>query len=157
MAWPNIDVTSPANSDKVKFGAANIRAFKSDVVTALQKICNFQVNAGSVPALKTAVWTTATRPTGGDLADGVSGYNTDLLVYEYYDLATSIWKVMASTGISSWNIASRPTSPFVGQYGCNTDLAVVERWSGSAWVRISGGRRGDIKMWSGAINDIETG
>ena len=92
MAWPNIDATSPANTDKVKFGASNIRALKSSVITALQKICNYQDNAGSVPALRTAVWTTATRPTGGDLVDRVTGYNTDLGCEEYYDLASVSWK-----------------------------------------------------------------
>ena len=158
MSWPNIDPTSPASSDKVKFGDDAIRAFKTNNITALQAICNFQNNAGTVAALRTAVWTTATRPTGGDLVDRVTGYNTDLNCEEYYDLASTSWKQkIPNSTLATWSVSSRPSSPYTGQHGFNTDLAVIEYYSGTAWTRVSGGRRGDIKMWSGAVNDIETG
>ena len=156
MAWPNIDVNVPTGSEKKKFGDDRIRESKQNTVDAMQAISNF-TPAGTQPALRTAVWTTATRPSGADLVDRVTGFNTDLALYERYDLTTTSWKAIASPGLSSWTVTGRPTSPYTGQYGYNTDLAVIERWSGSAWVRISGGRHGDIKMWSGAINDIETG
>ena len=156
MAWPNIDPTSPASTDKVKFGDDVIRSFKSNMITALQKICNFQDNAGTTPALKTAVWTTATRPTGGDLVDKVTGYNTDLGYEEYYDLASASWIQKALPILSSWAVTGRPSSPYTGQYGYNTDLAIVERWNGSAWARVSGGNRGDVKQWYGTYADAES-
>ena len=39
----------------------------------------------------------------------------------------------------------------------NSDLAVIECWSGSAWVRISGDPRGKVDMWSGSVATIPTG
>lgn len=90
MAWPTIDATKPAGSDKKKFGDDEIRAAKQHTIDCMQAISNFS-NAGATPALKTAVWTTATRPSGANLVDKVSGYNTDIGSEEYYDLGTTTW------------------------------------------------------------------
>jgi microcystin-dependent protein len=57
----------------------------------------------------------------------------------------------------SWTVAGRLSSPLNGFTGYNSDLAVIERWDGITWKRLVGGRRGDIKMWSGSVTDIEAG
>ena len=146
--WPNIDSTSPADADKVKFGAGAIRSLKSNIITSLQKVCNYQDNGGTVFALRTAVWATAGRPTGTDLVDKATGYNTDLGYDEYYDLASTTWKPKALPVLSSWAISGRPSSPYTGQYGYNSDLCVTERWNGSAWIRVEGGIAGEVKPYA---------
>jgi microcystin-dependent protein len=90
MAWPNINPTIPAGTDKKKFGDDAIRATKQHVIDGLQAISNYSA-AGTDPALKTAVWTTTTRPSGANLVDRVTGYNTDLGYEEYYDVGTGSW------------------------------------------------------------------
>lgn len=96
MAWPNIDPGVPTSSEKKKFGDDRIRETKGNLVDALEQVSNYSA-AGSTPALRTAVWTTATRPTGADLVDRVTGYNSDLGCEEYYDLATTTWKPLGSS------------------------------------------------------------
>ena len=91
MAWPNIDPTVPLGTEKKKFGDDRIREAKQHLVDGLQAISNYSPG-GTAPALRTAVWTTATRPTGANLVDRVTGYNTDLGYEEYYDAATESWK-----------------------------------------------------------------
>lgn len=91
MAWPNIDATKPAGTDKKKFGDDEIRAAKQHTIDCMGQISNF-TNLGSTPALKTAVWTTATRPSGANLADRVTGFNTDLGYEEYYDAGATSWR-----------------------------------------------------------------
>jgi microcystin-dependent protein len=91
VAWPNIDPSIPSGNEKKKFGDDRIREAKQNTVDALAAVSNYSA-AGTLPALRTAVWTTATRPTGANLVDRVSGYNTDLGYEEYYDLATTTWK-----------------------------------------------------------------
>lgn len=152
MSFQEINTATPAGTDKKKFGDDVIREFKEQTAANFQEVSNYPATAK--PALRTVVWTTATRPSGPELVDRVTGYNTDLGCEEYYDLTNAKW---ITKGLTAWSVADRPASPAVGQYGYNTDLAVIERWSGSAWQRISGGRRGDIKMWSGSVGDIEAG
>jgi len=152
MAFTQIDASKPAGTDKKKFGDDIIRELKQQTIDNLKEITNYP--AATKPALRAAVWTTATRPTGDELVDRVTGYNTTLSCEEYYDLASKTWK---TKGLPTWAVATRPSNPITGMFGFCSDLAVIERYSGSAWVRVSGGRRGDIKMWSGATTDIETG
>jgi microcystin-dependent protein len=152
MAWPNIDVNTPSGSEKKKFGDDRIREAKQNTVDALQAVSNYSPG-GTNPALRTAIWTTATRPTGAALVDRVTGYNSDLGYEEYYDLVNTRW--VAKVGLPSWNVSGRPASPYTGQYGYNTDLAVIERWDGSAWVRVAGGNRGDFKAWYGSYDAAE--
>jgi len=153
MAFSVIDATKPAGTDKKKFGDDQIREIKQQTIDNLTEITNYP--ASTKTALRTAIWTTALRPTGDELVDRVTGYNTTLGYEEYYDLASTTWK--HKSGIGYWSVAGRPTTLTAGLTGYNTDLAVIERYSGTAWARIAGGRRGDIKMWSGAVTDIETG
>jgi len=154
MAWPTIDPTSPAGTDKVKFGDDQIRSLKQAVLDGLASISNC-VSAGTTPALKTTVWNTAGRPTGTSLVDKVTGYNSDLGYEEYYDLGSTTWKSKAPI-LTSWTVSGRPASPYTGQYGFNSDLCIIERWNGSTWKRISGGNRQDIKTWLGTYSDAET-
>lgn len=42
--------------------------------------------------------------------------------------------------IAKWSTATRPTSPFIGQEGYNTDLNAYEYWNGSAWITLQDGR-----------------
>lgn len=90
MAWPNIDVNTPSGSEKKKFGDDRIREVKQNTVDAFQAISNYSPG-GSRPALRTAVWTTATRPSGPELVDRVSGFNNELGCKEYYDLVNEEW------------------------------------------------------------------
>lgn len=94
MAYTNIDAATPLGSDKGKVLDNQIRALKAAVKGNLAENSNYATGdiQPDVPALRTAVWTTATRPTGTSLVDRVSGYNTDLGAEEYYDLATTTWK-----------------------------------------------------------------
>lgn len=62
---------------------------------------------------------------------------------------------ITAAGMSDWTVASRPSSPNTGRVGYNTDLAVIERWNGSAWRRISGGNQGDTKHWWGTYANAE--
>ena len=155
MAWPTIDPTTPLGTEKIKFGDERIREAKQHIVDGLQAISNYTAG-GTTPAIKTAVWTTATRPTGGDLVDGVTGYNTTLGCEEYYDLATTTW-VAKNPPLAQWTTTTRPATPYTGQYGHCTDLDVMERYSGSAWVRVNSPARGVIQMWSGSVANIPTG
>lgn len=155
MAWPNIDVNVPTGSEKKKFGDDRIRESKQNTVDAMQAISNF-TPAGTQPALRTVVWTTDTRPTGVDLVDRVTGLNADLGCEEFYDLASTTWKVKGNS-TPSWNVAGRPTGVSVGYTGYNTDLAVIERWNGSAWIRIAGGYEGEISMAFRQLSNIPTG
>lgn len=152
MPFINIDPTTPAGNEKIKFGDDRIREFKAQTIDNFKEVSNYP--AATKPALRTAVWTTAQRPAGAELVDRVSGYNTDLGGPEIYDVANSVWN--PALGLIEWATTSRPTKPFKGMIGFCTDLWVVERWSGSAWQRVSGGQRGDIKMWSGSVADIST-
>lgn len=153
MAFTVIDPTIPTPQELRSLGDDRIREFKQQVVDNLTEITNYP--ASTKPALKTTVWTTATRPSGAELVDRVTGYNTDLGCEEYYDVASSSWK--QKTTIPAWSVSGRPSSPYVGQYGYNTDLDVIERWNGSAWVRISGWQRGFIMPWGGSASNIPTG
>lgn len=155
MAFTVIDPTIPTPQELRSLGDDRIREFKQQVVDNLTEITNYPASAK--PALRTAVWTTATRPSGSELVDRVTGYNTDLSAYEYYDSTSATWKTLYPNILPQWSVAERPTGKPVGYTGYNTNLAVIERWNGSAWVRIAGGRRGDIKMWSGSVSDIEAG
>jgi hypothetical protein len=161
MALTDIDATKPVGSEKGKTLDDYIREFKQKVKTNLATFSNYIDDATAtqptVPALRTAVWNTAGRPTGTSLVDRVTGYNTDLGVIEYYDLGSTSWKVAGANGVGSWTVASRPSSPYTGQTGYNTDLAVTERYNGTSWVRISGDPRGKIDMWSGTVAAIPTG
>ena len=80
--WPNIDVNVPTGSEKKKFGDDRIRESKQNTVDAMQAISNF-TPAGTQPALRTAVWTTDTRPSGVDLVNRVTGFNADLGCEEF--------------------------------------------------------------------------
>jgi len=147
MAWPTIDPTSPAGTDKVKFGDDQIRSLKQAVLDVLAAISNC-TSTGTTPALKTTVWNTVGRPTDTSLVDKVTGYNSDLGWIEYYDLSTVTWKSLTAPSYSTWTVATRPASPYTGQFGYNSDLAVEERWTGTAWVRISGGVAGTVDAFA---------
>lgn len=41
---------------------------------------------------------------------------------------------------TSWTTGTRPSSPFVGQVGFNTDNGAPETWNGAAWVTVGGAR-----------------
>lgn len=140
MAFTEIDPTTPAGTDKKKFGDDKIREFKEQVIENLQEVTNYP--GSSVPALKNAIWTTDTRPTGDDLVDQISGYNTDLGCEEYYNLSTTTWipkgapKSHASTattyGISSATnyghaMASSATPLVAGTATAGTDNAKFAR------------------------------
>lgn len=154
MSFEKIDPTTPAGTDKIKFGDDRIREFKGQMINNFKEISNYN-DTNTKAALRTATWTTATRPTGSDLVDRVTGYNTDLGCEEYYDLASTSWKTI--NGTPQWSVATRPTSAHVGFTGYNSDLDVIERWDGSAWKRISGKQRGFVDMWSGSVASIPTG
>lgn len=153
MYFVEIDPATPAGTEKKKFGDDRIREFKEQVITNMQVISNYP--ATEMPTIRTAVWTIATRPSGDELTDRISGFNTDIGFEEYYDLATGKWR--HKSGIGCWTVATRPENPTEGMIGYCSDLAVIERYTDGAWHRVSGGRRGDIKMWSGSVDDIETG
>lgn len=89
MSFTEIDVTTPAGTEKKKFGDDRIREFKEQTRDNLGVMSNYP--ASTMPALRTAVWTTATRPTGDELVDRVTGYNETLGYEEYYDLGTTTW------------------------------------------------------------------
>jgi hypothetical protein len=149
MAFTAIDATTPAGTDKKKFGDDRIREFKEQVIANLSELSGYP----DTVALRGATWTTATRPTT-NIVDRLEGYNSDIGAEEYYDAAAALWKPKPL--MPAWSVATRPTTPLAGCCGYNTDLAVIERWSGSAWIRVSGGMWGDIGMWTGAIADIPT-
>ncbi|MEM5794749.1 MAG: tail fiber protein [Bacillota bacterium] len=96
MAWPTIDETKPVGTDKVKSIDDAERETRTFMINALAEISNF-TKSGTQPALKTTKWTTATRPTGANLVDRVTGFNTTLGYEEYYDLATTTWKAKGAT------------------------------------------------------------
>lgn len=159
MAWPNIDPGVPTGSEKKKFGDDRIRETKGNLVDALEQVSNYSA-AGSTPALRTAVWTTATRPTGADLVDRVSGFNNELGYEEYYDAVAALWKAKGaaygSVILPQHTTTTRPVGVAEGYTAHCTDLDVIERWDGSAWKRVNSPARGDICMWSGSVADIAT-
>lgn len=112
MAFPNIDPTTPSGSDKKKFGDDQIRTLKQAVIDILKEISNYP--AGTKPALKTAVWTTATRPTGSELVDRVTGYNTTLGYEEYYDLTSTTWKNKSTLAATATKLATARTISLIG-------------------------------------------
>lgn len=104
MAWPTIDETKPVGTDKVKTIDDAERETRTFTEAALAVISNY-TDSGSQPALRTAVWTTATRPTGVNLVDRTTGFNTDLGYEEYYNLSTTTWckKSLSSVDFSAIN------------------------------------------------------
>lgn len=144
MSFNAIDPTTPAGNEKVKFGDDRIREFKAQTIANFQEISNYP--ATSKPALRTAVWTMASRPTGAELVDRVSGYNTDLGCEEYFDQANTKWVTVGQ--MKFWTTAGRPAAPFTGQHGYNTDLAVYEAWNGTVWVRTSGNPAGKVELFA---------
>lgn len=82
MAYSTIDVNTPAGTDKKKFGDDKIREFKTQVVANLSAISSYP--SSTLVALKDAIWTTDTRPTGSDLTAGVRGFNTTTGFPEHY-------------------------------------------------------------------------
>lgn len=95
MAFSTINTATPSGTDKKKFGDDIIRELKTQTVDNLKEITNYP--AGTKPALRTAVWTTATRPTGDELVDRITGFNTTLGYEEYYDLTSATWKAKNTT------------------------------------------------------------
>ena len=151
MVFTEIIETTPLGTDKGQILDENIRAFKSAVARNFEQISGYPDNT----ALVTQAWTTAGRPTTG-LKTGLFGWNTTAETWERYNASTASWEAFGQS-MASWAISGRPAAPYGGQVGYNTDLSVIERWGGSVWERVAGGRRGDIKMWSGAVTDIEAG
>lgn len=94
MPFTKIDPTTPAGTEKKKFGDDRIRELKGQTIANFQEVTNYP--ATEVPALRTAVWTTATRPAGDELVDRVTGYNTDLQTEEYWDVAGAKWQQIGS-------------------------------------------------------------
>ncbi len=95
MVWPTIDETRPQGTDKVKDIDNAERDTRTFMLNALAAVTNF-TKSGTQPAIRTTVWTTATRPADANLVDRVTGFNTDLGHEEYYDLATTTWKSKVS-------------------------------------------------------------
>jgi len=100
MAWPTIDETKPLGSDKVKTIDDAERETRTFTKVSLGVISNY-TDSGTQPALRSTVWTTATRPTGANLVDRVTGYNTTLGYEEYYDLVSATWKSKSQTAIDA--------------------------------------------------------
>ncbi len=94
MPFTKIDPQTPAGTEKKKFGDDRIREFKEQTIANFQAVTNYP--ATEVPALRTAVWTTATRPAGDELVNRVTGYNTDLQTEEYWDVAGAKWQQIGS-------------------------------------------------------------
>lgn len=151
MAFVTINLNTPQGSDRGKILDENIREFKNAVAENFAEISGYPNHN----ALVTQTWTTAGRPTAG-LVAGLFGWNTDNKAWDRY--TGSSWEQL-DQGLAAWTIVGRPSVPYAGQYGFNSDLGVIERYTDApiGWVRVVGGRRGDIKVWSGAVNDIEAG
>jgi hypothetical protein len=94
LAFTNIDATKPDGSVQHVRDLDNAdRETRSWAEDCFAQLSNYPgIAETGVPALKTTVWTTATRPTGDDLVDRVTGFNTNLGLEEYYDLSTTSWK-----------------------------------------------------------------
>lgn len=101
MPFNKIDPTTPAGTEKKKFGDDRIREFKEQTIANFQTITNYP--AEEMPALRTAVWTTATRPAGAELVDRISGYNSDTNSFEYYDSDSDKWQPIGAS-IQSLNL-----------------------------------------------------
>lgn len=135
MAFTNIDPTSPNGTDKKKFGDDQIRTLKQAVIDNLAEISNYP--ASTKPALKTAIWTTATRPASDELIDRITGYNTDLGCEEYYDLASTSWQpkkasALASTGQSNLLLTIYP----IGSIYMSTNNTSPATLFGGTWEQI---------------------
>ncbi|MBP2651354.1 MAG: microcystin dependent protein [Firmicutes bacterium] len=89
MAFTDIDATTPTGTQKGNVLDDQIRELKTDIETNLAAIANYP--GSSTPALRTAVWDTDGRPSGADLVDGVTGYNSDYGCDEHYDEANTAW------------------------------------------------------------------
>jgi hypothetical protein len=47
-----------------------------------------------------------------------------------------------------WTTANRPSSPFPGLLGYNSDLGQYEYWNGASWVQLSSGGSGTVNLGS---------
>lgn len=92
MAFPTINPATPLGSSKPRVLDDELRQLKQDTIDSFEEISGFPY----IAATKTAVWTTATRPTGTSLIDKITGYNSTLGYEEYYDLATTTWIAKAT-------------------------------------------------------------
>ncbi|WP_434132188.1 hypothetical protein KIAC18_003976 [Sporomusa sphaeroides] len=99
MPFAKIDPTTPAGTEKKKFGDDRIRELKEQTIANFQAVTNYP--AEEMPALRTAVWTTATRPAGDELVDRVTGFNTDTNTFEYF--AGGKWQPIGAS-IQSLNL-----------------------------------------------------
>ena len=86
MAWPSINVNTPAGNSAKRLGDDAIREFKGQVIQALQEISGYPNSS----ATRTTVWTTEQRPSS-DLVDGLCGFNVTLGCDEYWDETNSEW------------------------------------------------------------------
>lgn len=114
MSFNIIDVATPEGSTKKKFVDDHIREFKLQVRDCLVAISGYPTRA----ALRTAVWTTGTRPTT-DLVDGLSGVNTTIGCEEYYDLASETWMPKVTNALVQALIDAI------------VPLGIIVEWSGS--------------------------
>lgn len=80
MSFVNIDSTKPAGNEKIATVDNYIRELKGDIEINLAEISGYPNNS----AIKNAIWTTLTRPTT-NLVTGLTGFNTDLDLYEHWD------------------------------------------------------------------------
>lgn len=152
MAFNVIDSTTPKGTDKMKDIDNDIRIFKEQTINNLKEISGYPDN--SAPSLPT--WTTATRPSI-NVTVGLCGYNSDLQCIERYN--GTDWISLTSPGVLKWTTTTRPsTNLYDGLMGYCSDLDVFERYNSTTttFERVNSAKRGDIKMWSGAVADIAT-
>ena len=52
--------------------------------------------------------------------------------------------------LTNWTIATRPANPSTGAVGFNTDLGMIEVWTGTVWLQSGGGGGGSSLVFVGA-------
>jgi hypothetical protein len=106
----------------------------------LQQRNGTPINAGSVrgPIGPTGgsilVRTSVTRPTGGDLFEGLGVYETDTKRFYIYD--GTAWQYRGGPWICT--SGTRPASPFAGLIIFETDTTFTYIYTGTAWRYIGG-------------------
>lgn len=118
MAYNVIDPTTPARSDKKKYGADQIRGLKQAVIDCLKEICGYP----SVSTIITKGWTTDGRPTDG-LVEGLTGYNSDDDSFERYN-GTAFVKAGKRTGLV-------PQGGIIMWNGSAADIANIDSLCGT--------------------------
>jgi hypothetical protein len=65
-------------------------------------------------------------------------------------------RIFVGSRVGVWRTGTRPSSPRLGRFGYNTETAIYEFWTGSAWADITPATVGNSTKWAGYTLTVST-